>query len=61
MKTKFPFDHIVKYSTKEVWVKCDSSVTAMGLSALVNKYYPGYAAKIASDEYLAQCRNQLAN
>jgi hypothetical protein len=61
MKTKFPFDHIVKYSTKEVWVKCDSSITAMALPDLVSKYYPGYNAKIASDEYLTQCRNQLAN
>lgn len=61
MKTKFPFEHIVKYDLKEVWVKCDSSITAMGITSLVNKYYPGYTAKIATKEYLNQWRNQLAN
>jgi hypothetical protein len=61
MKTKFPLDHVVKYDTKEILVKCDSSITAMGLSTLVSKYYPGYTAKIATGEYLNQCRNQLAN
>ena len=61
MKTKFPFEHVVKYDTKEVWVKCDSSITAMGLPTLVNKYYPGYEAKVATEEYLSQLRNQLAN
>jgi len=61
MKTKFPFDHILKYDTKEVWIKCDSSITAMGLPNLVNKYYPGYSVKIATEEYLDKWRNQLAN
>ena len=61
MKQKFPFDHVVKYDTKEVWVKCDSSITAMGLPTLVSKYYPGYTAKIATEEYLNRCRNQLVN
>jgi len=61
MKTKFPFEHIVKYDTKEVWIKCNSSTTAMGISALVNKYYPGYNGHIASEEHLEKLRNQLAN
>jgi len=61
MKTKFPLEHVVKYDTQEVWVKCDSSITAMGLPTLVNKYYPGYTAKIATEEYLSRLRNQLAN
>jgi hypothetical protein len=61
MKQKFPFDHIVKYDTKEVWIKCDSSITAMGIPSLVEKYYPGYAAKIASQDHLDKLRNQLAN
>jgi hypothetical protein len=52
MKTKFPFDHIVKYDTKEVWLVCDSAITATGIPALVNKYYPGYTGHIASKEYL---------
>ena len=57
-KTKFPFDHVVKYDTKEVWVKCDSAITAMGIPALVEKYYPGYKGHIGSAEYLNQLRNQ---
>lgn len=60
-KGKFPFDHAVKYDTKEVWVKCESSITAMGLSALVEKYYPGYKPKIATQDYLNQLKNQLVN
>jgi hypothetical protein len=58
MKTKFPFEHVVKYETKEVWVKCDSAITAMGIPALVEKYYPGYKGHIGSAEYLNQLRNQ---
>ena len=61
MKQKFPLDHVVKYDTREVWVKCNSSITAMGIPALVNKYYPGYRGYIGSEEYLNQLRNQLAN
>jgi hypothetical protein len=61
MKTKFPFEHVVKCDTKEIWIKCNSSITAMGVPALVNKYYPGYTGHIASDEYLETLKNQLEN
>ena len=61
MKTKFPFEHVVNYNTQEVWVKCDSAITAMGLTSLVNQYYPGYKAKVGTQDHLAQLRNQLAN
>jgi hypothetical protein len=57
-KTKFPFDHVVKYDTKEVWVRCDSAITAMGISAMVNQFYPGYTPHIASEDYLNELRNQ---
>jgi len=59
MKTKFPFDHVLKYDTKEVWVKCNSSITAMGIDSLVKKYYPGYTAKIATDDHIATLRRQF--
>jgi len=58
MKTKFPFEHVVSNDTKEVWVKCDSAITAMGIPALVEKYYPGYKGHIGSAEYLNKLRNQ---
>jgi len=61
MKTKFPFEHVVKYDTKEVWIRCESAITAMGISSLVDKYYPGYTGKIASKEYLEKLKSQLVN
>ena len=61
MKTKFRLEHVVNHDAKEVWVKCDSAITAMGIPALVEKYYPGYKGHIGSKEYLETLRNQLAN
>jgi hypothetical protein len=61
MKTKFPLEHVVKYSTKEVWVLCQSSITTMGIPAMVERYYPGYKGHCASKEYLETLRNQLVN
>jgi hypothetical protein len=61
MKKSFPFQHVVKYDTKEVWVKCSSSITAMGIPTLVEKYYPGYTGRIATSDHLDQLRNQLVN
>lgn len=61
MIEKFPFEHVVKYDTQEVWIKCESSITAMGISALVKKYYPGYRGKICTEAYLNTLKNQLAN
>jgi hypothetical protein len=58
---KFPYEHVLKYDTQEVWVKCDSSINAMALPTLVNRYYPGYTVKIATEEHLEKLRNQLAN
>jgi len=61
MKSKFPLEHVVKYDTKEVWVICDSAITAMGVSAIVEKFYPGYKGKIASRELFENLKNQLVN
>jgi hypothetical protein len=61
MKQKFPLDHVVKYDTKEIWVVCNSVTTALGIPALVEKYYPGYIGKIVSSDYLEKLKNQLAN
>jgi hypothetical protein len=36
-KSKFPLEHLVKYDTKEVWVICESAITAMGVGAFVEK------------------------
>jgi hypothetical protein len=49
--TKFPYDYVIKIPEKEVWIKCNSSITAMGIGALVSKYFPGYTGHIASADY----------
>jgi len=49
---KFPFDHVVKCDTKEVWLVCDSAIAAMGIGEIVKQCYPGFKARIASKEYL---------
>jgi len=51
-KTKFPFQHIVLEDKKEVWVLCDSAITAMGIGSIVKQFYPGYTPHIASKDYL---------
>ena len=61
MKNKFSLDHFVKSDTKEVWVRCDSAITAMGIGAMVEKYYPGYEGYLVSQEYLEKLKNQLVN
>jgi hypothetical protein len=61
MKIKFPLEHLVKCDTKEVWVICDSAITAMGIPAIVKKFYPGYTGKIASREHFEKLKSQLAN
>ena len=61
MKVKFPLEHIIKYDTKEVWVICNSSITAMGISSIVKKFYPGYKGKIVDKENFERMKNQLAN
>ena len=48
---RFPFKHIVDEEAKEGLVVCQSAITAMGVSAMVKKYYPGYCAKIISENY----------
>lgn len=52
---------VVDHENKFVYLKCDSAITAMGIPALVNKYYPGYKGKLVTLEYLEELRNQLVN
>ena len=61
MKSKFPLEHLVKHDTKEVWVICESAITAMGVRAFVKKYYPGYRGKIVSRQIFDEHKNQLVN
>jgi len=52
--------HLVDEESKTVWVRCSSSVTAMGIPALVNKYYPGYKGSIASEEYFQKLKETVS-
>ncbi len=54
----FKFKHIVLEDTKEVLVVCKSAITAMGIGAMVKRYYPGYSAKIISENYYRQMSDQ---
>ena len=53
-KSKFPFPHVVIEEKKEVWVRIDSSVTAIGIPALVKQNFPGYTGHIASEDYFKE-------
>ena len=48
---RLPFKHIVLEDTKEVLIVVRSAITAMGVSAMAKRYYPGYTAKIISEQY----------
>ena len=50
-KHKLPFKHIVLEDTKEVLIVIRSAIPTMGVTLMVNKYYPGYTAKIISEIY----------
>ena len=52
---------VVDHENKLVYLKCSSSITAMGISTLVNKYYPGYKGKLVTLEYLENLKVQLKN
>jgi hypothetical protein len=52
---------VVDHQNKMVYIKCSSAITAMGVSRLVEKHYPGYKGEFVSLEYLEKLKNQLAN
>lgn len=50
---------VVDHENQIVYLKCSSSITAMGIPALVKKYYPGYTGKLVTLEYLEKLRDQF--
>ncbi len=52
---------VIDHNNQIVYLKCSSSITAMGIPALVEKYYPGYIGKLVTLEYLEKLRGQLQN
>ena len=57
MKDKFPLRHVVLVDKQEVWVVCNSSITAKGIPALMDRFYPGYTACLCSEDYLQTLMN----
>jgi hypothetical protein len=60
---KFPLEHVVEHDTKKVWINWNGNgqIGLYGVPHLVEKYYPGYTAKIASKEYFETLKNKIAN
>ena len=54
MRRGLRLKHIVVEDTKEVLVVVNSAITAMGVGAMVERYYSGYKAKIISENYYQQ-------
>ena len=53
-KTKFPLPHHIIEDKKEVWIICNSSITAKGIPALMKKYFPEYTACLCSQDYFLE-------
>ena len=52
MKSEFPLKHFYIEDKKEIWICCNSSITAKGIPSLITKYCPGYTACLCSEDYL---------
>jgi hypothetical protein len=50
---------VVDHENKIVYLKCSSAITAMGIPALVDRYYPGYAGKLVTLECLEDLKRQF--
>jgi len=58
-KSHFPLQHLVKEETREVFLICDSAITAMGIPALIRKFYPGYTGKIVCRETFDNLQSEM--
>jgi hypothetical protein len=48
----FPLPHHIIEDKKEVWIVCNSSITAKGILTLMKKYFPDYTPCLCSSDYL---------
>ncbi len=57
---KFPYEHVVDCIQKIVWINWSGNgqIGLYGIPYLVEKYYPGYTAKIANQEYFETLKNK---
>ena len=58
---KFPYEHVVDCIQKIVWINWNGNgqIGLYGIPYLVEKYYFGYTAKIASKEYFETLKNKI--
>ena len=47
----FPLPHHVIEEKKEVWIVVTSAITALGISPLMEKYFPGYSPRLCSQAF----------
>ena len=38
---------------------CTSAITAMGIGVMVKKHFPGYSAKLISEDYYEKLKDNL--
>ena len=51
----FPFNHVVLEDRKEVWIK-GGYPECMGIPKLMERFYPGYEAKLAKNEFIEKLK-----
>jgi hypothetical protein len=57
----FPLKHLVFEDKKEIWIACNSSITAKGIPSLIEKYCPDYSSCLCCEDYLEKLKGQLEN
>ncbi len=50
---------VIDHNNKRIYLKCESAITAMGIGALVEKYYPGYKGHLVSLNRLSEIKDNL--
>ena len=51
--------HLVIEEKKEVWILCESSITAMGIGAMMKRSYPNYKSCLCNRETFLHIGGQL--
>ncbi|WP_193742746.1 MULTISPECIES: hypothetical protein [unclassified Prochlorococcus] len=47
---ELPRNHIFVEEKKEIWILCESSITAMGIGAIMKRHYPEYKCCLCNRE-----------
>ena len=55
---RIPYPHHIDHSNKVIYIKVKSWGSALGASKLVEKWYPGFATNLVSEESLARIEKE---